>query len=150
MLRKAKLKDAEEIYSLINFWAKRKRVLERSLNYIYENIRDFWVYEKNKKIIGACALHIIGWQDLAEIKSLVVKKNHQNKGIGKQLVKACINEAKELGVKKIFVLTFIGDFFKKMGFKKIRKTRLPQKIWSECVNCVYFPECKEEAFILKV
>ncbi len=150
MLRKARIEDAPYIYSLISFWAQKKKVLERSLNYIYENIRDFWVYEKNNKIIGVCALHIIGWNSLAEIKSLVVKRNYQYKGIGRELVKACIDEAKTLGTKKVFALTFVGNFFKKMGFKKINKNKLPHKIWSDCVNCIYFPECKEEAFILKI
>ena len=150
MLRKAKVTDAEKIYRLIAFWAKRGKVLPRPLNYIYEHIRSFWVYQEKKRIVGTCALHIVGWEDLAEIKSLVVVKEYQRKGIGKKLVHACIEEAKSLGIKRVFALTFVGAFFRRLGFKKISKEKLPHKIWSECVTCPYFPHCKEKAFILKI
>jgi amino-acid N-acetyltransferase len=95
-------------------------------------------------------LHAIGWQDLGEIKSLVVEKKFQNQKIGSSLVKKCLDEAKELGVKKVFALTFVPHFFKKLGFKEIEMKQLPTKIWSDCVNCVYFPNCKEKAVTIKI
>ncbi len=150
MLRKANIKDAKSIYSLIGEWARKNVVLSRSLNYIYEHIRDYWVFEYKGKIIGVCGLHIVGWQNLGEIKSLVVDKKYHKRGIGKVLVKACIEEAKSLKIKNIFALTFIPSFFKKFGFKKINKNRLPHKIWSDCLNCVFFPHCKEEAVMLQL
>ena len=149
MIRKAVIGDAEKIYSLIHFWAKKRKVLKRSLNAIYEDIRDFWIYENKGKIIGCCALHIVGWQDMAEIKSLVVAKTQQGKGIGTKLVKKCLAEAKTLGIKQIFALTFVPKFFKNLEFKTIDKNQLPHKIWSDCVNCFYFPNCDEQAVILK-
>lgn len=150
MIRKAKISDAEDIYKIIQDWAKKGRLLERSLNYIYENIRDFWVYEYKGKIVGCCALHIVGWENLAEIKSLAVKKEYQNKGIGKQLVLKCIKEAKELGIKKVFALTFIPSFFIKLKFVPFKREELPHKIWSDCINCVFFPNCHEEAVIYTI
>ena len=110
MIRKAKLSDAKGIRSLINYWSKKGKVIDRSLNYVYENIRDFWVYEEKNKIIGCCALHVLGWQDLGEIKSLGVSKTAQKKGIGKKLVNKCLEEAKLLGVTNIFALTFVPSF----------------------------------------
>jgi amino-acid N-acetyltransferase len=150
MIRKAKISDAKQLYALINSWAKKGKVLERSLNYLYEAIRDFWVYEDKRKIVGCCALHVVGWQDLGEIKSLVVAKKYQGRGIGKQLVEKCLQEARSLGIKNIFALTFVTSFFKKLGFKAINRKDLPHKIWSDCVNCVYFPDCHEEALIFKL
>ncbi|MDP2924549.1 MAG: N-acetyltransferase [Candidatus Omnitrophota bacterium] len=150
MIRKAKITDTNDIHTLINSWAKQGKVLERPLNYIYENIRDFWVYEDKKKIVGCCALHIIGWQELAEIKSLVVAKKFQHKRIGSKLVAKCIKEAKSLAIKKVFALTFVPHFFKKIGFEAIDMKELPHKIWSDCVNCVYFPDCQEKAVIIKI
>lgn len=147
MIRKAKITDAKDIYSLINTWAKKGHVLERPLNYIYENIRDFWLLEQQKKIIACCALHVIGWQDLGEVKSLIVDKKFHNKGFGAKLVGQCIREAKNLGLKKVFALTFVPQFFKKVGFREIEMKELPHKIWSDCVNCVYFPNCRETAVI---
>ncbi len=147
MLRKAKIKDAKEIYNLLANFAKKGLLLVRPLNYIYENLRDFWIYEKNSRVIACCSLHIVGWQDLAEVKSLAVKDAYHKKGIGSKLVNQCLNEAKEIGIKKVFALTYAPEFFKKLGFKPTKKSSLPHKIWSECVNCPYFPDCKETALI---
>lgn len=134
---------------MINYFAKDVKVLPRALSYIYENIRDFWVVEDDREIIGCVALHII-WEDLAEIKSLVVKQSYHGQGIGSKLVKVAIKEAGEYEVKKIFVLTYIPEYFFKFGFKPIDKSELPHKIWADCINCPKFPDCKEEALIKEV
>lgn len=146
MIRKARIEDIKQIQELINFFAGQDLMLPRSLNELYDNIRDYWVCAENKKIIGCCALHIC-WQDLAEIKSLAVKKEKQKKGRGGQLVSACIDEAKELGARKIFVLTYKPDYFRKLGFRRIRYSDLPHKIWAECINCPKFPNCQEIAMV---
>ena len=104
-------------------------MLPRSLNELYESMRDFWVAEENNKVVGCCALHI-SWDDLAEIKSLAVAKNRQGKGIARELVLACLDEAKKLGAKRIFALTYKPDYFKKFGFKRIKNADLPHKIWA--------------------
>jgi amino-acid N-acetyltransferase len=145
-IRKALISDVKPIYKLINEYAKKGQMLPRSLNELYENIRDFFVAEENGEISGVCALHIL-WEDLAEIRSLIVKKEFQKKGIAIKLVKECLIEASQLGVKKVFVLTYIPNFFKKLGFKEIDKSKLPQKIWGDCVKCPKFPECDEVALI---
>ena len=150
MLRKAKINDAKQIHSLINYYAAKNLMLSRSLNEIYENIRDFWVYKEGGKIIGCCGLHIVGWESLAEIKSLAVDKRRQKKEIGKNMVDNCLKEAKELKVKNVFVLTYAPNFFKKFGFKKISKRKFPHKVWTECYKCPKFPNCDEEALIKKI
>jgi len=142
MIRKAKIKDIKQIQELIGCFARLDVMLPRSLNELYENIRDFWVYEEKGKVVGCAALHI-SWDDLAEIKSLAVVKNKQGKGIGRDLAAACLAEAKVMGAKKIFVLTYKPEFFKKLGFKRIKQSALPHKIWAECINCSKFPNCRE-------
>lgn len=149
MIRKATIKDIKQIQNLINYFAKLDLMLPRSLNELYENLRDFWVAQDNHRIIGCCALHI-SWDDLAEIKSLAVDKCMQNKGIGRKLVLACLDEAKRMGAKKIFVLTYTPDFFKRFGFKGISNSKLPHKIWAECINCSKFPDCQETALLKKL
>jgi len=148
MIRKAKIKDIKQIQDLIAVFAKKDLMLPRSLNELYENIRDFWVFDDKGKISGCCALHI-SWDDLAEVKSLAVVKNKQGKGIGRDLVLACLAEAEVMGSKKVFALTYKPDFFKKLGFKRIKHDALPHKIWAECINCCKFPNCQEIA-LLKV
>lgn len=141
-IRKAKVKDAMEIFNILQHFALREVLLPRSLNSIYENIRDFFVYEENGEIVGVGSLHIY-WEDLAEIKSLAVKEEYQNKNIGSQIVKACLEEAKNIGIKKVFALTYVPGFFEKIGFKVTDKSLFPQKVWTECIHCVKFNDCKE-------
>ncbi len=149
MIRKALIQDIKQIQSLINYFAKKDIMLPRSLNELYDNIRDFWVFEDEHKVIGCCALHVC-WQDLAEIKSLAVDKSKQRMGIGKKLVDACIAEAKEMGASKIFALTYQPGFFKKFAFKKTSTASLPHKVWAECINCPKFPDCQETAMVKKI
>jgi amino-acid N-acetyltransferase len=146
MIRKAKIKDIKQIQGLIGYFAKQDVMLPRSLNELYENIRDFWVDEDKGKISGCAALHI-SWDDLAEIKSLAVAKNKQGRGLGLDLVLACLAEAQVMGAKRIFVLTYKPEFFKQLGFKKIKQNALPHKIWAECINCCKFPNCQEIALL---
>ncbi|MDD4939057.1 MAG: N-acetyltransferase [Candidatus Omnitrophica bacterium] len=148
MIRKARIGDIKQIQALINSFAKKDLMLPRSLNELYENIRDFWVYEVNRKVAGCCALHI-SWEDLAEIKCLAVAELKHGRGVGRELVTACLEEAKELGAKKIFVLTYRPAYFQRFGFKRIKNSCLPHKIWAECINCCKFPNCQEIA-LLKV
>ena len=145
-IRKAKPKDAVAIHELINFYAKEGLLLPVSLNNLYDNIRDFWVYEQKGEILGCCALHIT-WEDLAEIRCLAVKREAQKRGIGKSLVLRCLEEAKEFELKRVFVLTYQVEFFKKLGFKEIDKNLLPHKVWTDCLNCPKFPTCDETAMI---
>ncbi|MCE5194575.1 MAG: N-acetyltransferase [Nitrospiraceae bacterium] len=148
-IRKASTTDVKQIQKLVNDFAKKEEMLPRSLNDLYESIRDIFVCEENKKLKGVCALHIL-WEDLAEIRSLAVSKESQCKGIGNKLLKTCLKEAKHLGIKRIFALTYHSGFFKKNGFKDIDKAKLPQKIWGDCLRCPRFPECDEDAVILEL
>lgn len=149
MIRKAAIDDIKDMQELINFYAKADRMLPRSLNELYENIRDFFVYEEGGKILGCCALHV-AWENLAEIKSLAVEESKQKKGIGVMLVKEALSDAKKLKVKRVFALTYVPLFFEKLGFKRIEHAELPHKIWSECIKCVKFPDCAENALALDI
>jgi len=145
-IRKAKIKDVPEIQQLINSYVQEGKLLPRSLSDLYEEIRDFFVAELNGKIIGCCALHVV-WEDLAEVKSLAVTKEMTKQGIGTKLLEEAINSARELEINKIFVLTYVSDFFRQFGFKLVDKSTLPHKIWGECIKCVHFPNCNEEALV---
>ena len=146
-IRKAKLNDVEQIHKLINHYAQNDLMLPRSLNEIYESLRDFWIFDSKEKICGCCALHIVGWDNMAEIKCFAVEGASQKKGVGAKFIKICLKEAGALGIKKVFVLTYIADYFKRFGFQDIDKAKLPQKIWAECCNCPKFPNCNEVALI---
>jgi amino-acid N-acetyltransferase len=145
-IEKATVRDAKHIHSLINRFAKKDEMLPRSLNEIYENIQNFFICSFRGKIIGTSALHIM-WETLAEIRSIAVLEKFQNQGIGKKLITECLKEAKKLGVKKVFILTYNPEYFKNIGFKDIDKDSLPHKIWGDCLKCPKFPKCEEVAVI---
>jgi len=144
MIRGATIRDVKTMQRLINYYAKKDEMLPRSLSELYDNLRNYLVYESKGKILGCCALHVC-WHNLGEIKSLAVQKTRQKQGIGKKLLLKCLADAKKLKLKKIFVLTYKPLYFKKFGFKDIDKSELPHKIWSECIKCVKFPNCDEIA-----
>ncbi|MFC1501520.1 N-acetyltransferase [Elusimicrobiota bacterium] len=141
-IRSAKVTDAKTIHALIRHYAEKKEMLHRPINDIYENIQGFAVCEDNDKVV-ACAGLYIAWEDLAEIKALVVDESYQKKGIGKKLIAFLESRAKELKIAKIFALTFKPPFFEKNNYKVISKEVLPHKIWGECVKCHLFPDCGE-------
>lgn len=145
-IRGARVSDVPVIQEVVNFYAKKGMMIPRSLSEICENIRDFFVYEEEYEIIGVCNLKVY-WNALGEICSLAVKEKAIGRGIGTKLIKRCISEAKKVEIKKVFLLTYIPEFFLKKGFKRIDKSELPQKIWNECIKCVKFPDCDEIALI---
>ncbi len=147
--KKASVKDAKSIHSLVNKFAKKDDMLPRSLNEIYENIRDFIICTVDDSMIAVSALHIL-WEDLAEVRSVAVRKKYQGMGIGRKLIKQCLKEAKALGIGKIFALTYNPDFFTEQGFENIDKNSLPHKIWGECLKCHKFPECDESAVMIEI
>jgi len=147
MIRKPLVAEVSEIKSLIEPFVKEGMILPRSLHSIYTTIRDFWVDSRDADsslITGCSALHIV-WEDLAEIRTLAVRKEFQKSGVGASLVDACLKDARDLGVKKVFTLTYIPEFFQKAGFQEVDKAKLPNKIWGDCIHCQYFPDCREIA-----
>jgi amino-acid N-acetyltransferase len=147
--RKATIRDVKAIHRLVNKFASKNDMLPRSLNEIYENIRDFLVCSDNGTIVATSALHIL-WEDLAEIRSVAVSKKYQGLGIGKKLIKQSLKEASVLGIKRVFALTYFPDYFKQFGFKDVDKNDLPHKIWGECLKCHKFPECDEAAVLFEI
>ena len=126
MLRKASIKDIKSIHSIVNSATAKGEMLARSLGELYDNMRDYFVYEERGKVIGAGALHIC-WEDLAEIRSLCVTESSRGKGIGRMLVEACMEEARELNIAKVFLLTYQEEFFGKCGFTLVDKKNCHKK-----------------------
>jgi amino-acid N-acetyltransferase len=149
MVRKAKINDVKIIFKFIEGFAAKGDMLQRPVSEIYNTLRDFYVYEDNDVILGTCALHVC-WEDLAEVRSLAVDESAKEKGIGRALIEACIEDAKTLGVAKLFALTYQEGFFKKFGFEVIDMKILPHKIWTDCIKCGKFPECDETAVMLEL
>ena len=149
-IRKAVIHDVPSIHKILNHYANKDFLLPRSLSELYDHIRDYFVLEDgdNRQLIqGVCGLGIC-WDDLAEIRSLAVTEDQQGKGSGSRLVEMCLKEARSLGLKRVFVLTYVPGFFKMLGFNEVDKSILPHKIWSDCLKCPKFPNCDETALMI--
>lgn len=149
MISKARLKEIPEIHRLLAEYSGQWNILPRSLSELYSFVRDFFVYREDGAgpILGVAALHVF-WEDLGEIRSLMVIPVHQGRGIGSRLVKSCLEEARSLGLKQIFVLTDRLDFFLRFGFKEFPREKLHPRIWADCVKCLKFPDCDEVPMVL--
>jgi len=148
-VRSAKIGDAKAVYSLVSFYAEREKMLFRSMADIYENLQSFSVAELGGRVVGCCCLQVV-WSDLAEIKSLAVEQTSTGGGAGKMLVSAALEQARELGLPRVFAFTLEPEFFEKMGFEIVDKDTLPMKVWSDCAKCPKQQNCDETAVIKAV
>ncbi len=145
-VEKARISDVPQMQKLINCFAEKGDMLPRALSEIYENIRDFLVIREGEQPVACVALHFY-WDDLAELRTLVVNEESQQQGLGGQLVETCLKEARDFGIPSIFCLTYKPSFFEKFGFRQVDKAELPRKVWAECYRCPKFPNCDEVGMI---
>ena len=141
-IREAKVRDAESICELVNHYAEQGKMLHRSLQSVYESLREFRVAEREGRLLGCVAVDIF-WSDLAEIKSLAVADSFRGQGVGSALLVAGIDDAARYGVEKLFALTYEQGFFARHGFSVIDRDQLPEKVWRECFACDKLSCCDE-------
>jgi amino-acid N-acetyltransferase len=128
-IRRARIADVRKIKALVDSDAGRV-LLEKELVTLYEDMQEFWVADSGGEVLGCGALHVL-WEDLAEIRTLAVDKRARGKGIGHSLVRRLVELAIELGLRRIFVLTFETHFFARHGFVEIDGTPVSQEVYEE-------------------
>jgi amino-acid N-acetyltransferase len=146
-IRAARVEDVESMRALIDRYAAEDRMLSRSRDFLLEHLRDFLVAETDGAFAGCCALAVLT-PDLAEVRSLAVLPEAGGRGIGKALVDACVAEARRLGLRRVFALTLVPEFFERCGFTLTSLGRLPEKSASECPVCPKRSACDEHAMLL--
>jgi amino-acid N-acetyltransferase len=146
MIRPATIHDVPRIQEIINSHAELGRMLFKNYAQLYEDMRDFVVYEYGHDVVGCCALGIV-WADLVEVRSLAVDEQFRGRGIGRRLVEWCIDEARRLQIRRIMSLTYEQAFFAKLGFEVVPKETLPLKVWSDCIRCPKRDGCDEIAMV---
>jgi amino-acid N-acetyltransferase len=145
IVRPARLTDVPALHALIGTFAEQKLMLPRPMAELYENVRDFLVAEAEPGGLAGCTAVHIDTSTIGELKALAVAQSAQGRGVGRALVQHGLLAARELGLQRLFCLTYQVDFFDKMGFTKVDRSRLPDKVWSECVRCHRFLDCDEVA-----
>ncbi|AXB49198.1 N-acetylglutamate synthase [Amycolatopsis albispora] len=129
LVRRALIADVRRIKELVDADAGRV-LLEKDLVTLYESVQEFWVTEVDGEVVGAGALHVL-WEDLAELRTIVVGKRARGKGIGHALVARLIQHAVDLGLRRLFVLTFETSFFAGHGFREIDGAPVSQEVYEE-------------------
>jgi amino-acid N-acetyltransferase len=146
LIRRAGVGDVAGIAALVNENAERGRMLHRSPGDLFERCRDFRVAVDEDGLAGCCGLRII-WADLAEVYALAVRSDRRGAGLGGKLVEAVVEDARELGVRRVMALTYEDGFFGRRGFRVVDRLNLPMKVWSECVLCPKNRACDEIAVV---
>lgn len=146
-VRPASVGDVPRIAEIVNDFAERGRMLHRSHADLFEDIRDYQVAARKDRVIGVVGLRIM-WSNLAEVYALAVTPEAQGMGLGKRLVLSVVDEAEQLGIKRVFSLTYEREFFERCGFHVVdRHAMLPLKVWSECHRCPKNQACDEIAMV---
>ena len=160
-IQKAQIRDVEEILELVNGFAASNLMLPRGPQYLFENIRDFVIAsdrnvpvysmmgtrEELHLIVACGSMHVL-WEDIAEIRALAIHPDYQHLGLGSKLVAFMKEEAKKLGIKRLFTFTLTEDFFHTLGFRRQNRKELPPKVWGECTRCPKYFKCDEIGMVL--
>jgi amino-acid N-acetyltransferase len=167
-VRPAAIHDVPEIHHLLEIYAAQGNLLPRTMSEIYRHLRDFFVIEMdphplpspasgrggvgslthNKRgRIAACGALEIFTEDLCEVRSLVVDDAYKGKNFGRAMVERLLEEARTIGLRRVMALTYVPEFFHKLGFETVAKDTLPEKVWSVCVKCYKFNSCDEIAVL---
>jgi amino-acid N-acetyltransferase len=132
VVRPAKTMDVKSIRALVDSYAPGQMLAKETVT-LYESVQEFVVAELDGVIVGCGALHIL-WEDLAEVRTMAVKKELNRQGIGHKILEAIIKRAGELGVEKIFCLTFQTEFFGSHGFEVIEGTPVDPQVYAELLR----------------
>ncbi|AZS14429.1 N-acetyltransferase [Paenibacillus lutimineralis] len=146
--RRATLEDVEQLYLLIDDYARKGIMLPRSRKVLERLINDFVVTEVDGAVVGCGSLCKLG-DELVEIRSLGIAEGYKGQGLGSMLVKQLVEEARVQGIPKVMALTYEVSFFLKNGFNVVEKEIFPEKVWTDCVNCSKQHACDEIA-VLKI
>ncbi|MCX6434567.1 MAG: amino-acid N-acetyltransferase [Actinomycetes bacterium] len=132
-IRPARSTDVKGIRKLIDTYAPQRRLLSKETVTLYESVQEFSVAVENGEIVGCGAIHVL-WEDLAEVRTVAVAENLRRQGVGHKIMEAVIQRAREIGVKRIFCLTFETEFFGKHGFEEIQGTPVDPEVYAQLLH----------------
>ncbi|NQU36308.1 MAG: amino-acid N-acetyltransferase [Actinobacteria bacterium] len=132
-IRRARTKDVRRIRELVDLYSQDRRLLSKATVSLYEDVPDFLVAEQDGYVVGCGALHVI-WEDLAEVRTLGVDPTHSGQGVGRLLLDELVIRARQIGVERVFVLTFEVDFFRRAGFVEIVGTPVDHQVFEQLLQ----------------
>ncbi|HUR75491.1 MAG TPA: amino-acid N-acetyltransferase [Sporichthya sp.] len=136
-IRRARTGDVREIQQFIDAYADDKILLSKPTVQLYEDVQEFWIAEREspagKNVVGCGALHVM-WEDLAEVRTLAVAPSERGTGVGHLLLGRLVDVARELGVRRVFCLTFEVDFFTRHGFRQIDGVPIDHEVFEQILQ----------------
>jgi amino-acid N-acetyltransferase len=132
-VRPARTSDVKAIRELVDSYAAPGQMLSKETVTLYESVQEFVVAEKDGIVIGCGALHVL-WEDLAEVRTVAVAQQFHKQGIGHLILNEIIRRAREIGIKRIFCLTFQTQFFGSIGFKEIEGTPVEPDVYAQLLR----------------
>jgi amino-acid N-acetyltransferase len=132
-VRPARTSDIKAIHKLIVDFASGGRMLQKETVTLYESVQEFMVAIEDGQVVGCGALHVL-WEDLAEVRSVAITENLRGNGIGNQILERIIDRARELGLSRIFCLTFETKFFGRHGFEEIQGTPVEPEVYAQLLK----------------
>jgi len=145
-VRPARSEDIASLQVLLNHYASMGELLPRTKTDITNNLEHFRVIEDDGKVVACGSLEHFT-ETLAEIRSLMVAADIKRGGLGRKIVENLLVTAQQRNVERVMALTYVPEFFHKLGFKTVNKDIFPEKIWGICVNCYKFHNCDEIAVL---
>ena len=133
IIRRARTADVRDIRRLVDTYTADRRLLSKATVALYEDMQELWVAERDSAVVGCGAVHVM-WEDLAEIRTVAVDPDHRGQKIGHRVVTALLDTARDLGVRRVFVLTFETTFFGSFGFVPIDGTPVPHDVYEQLLR----------------
>jgi amino-acid N-acetyltransferase len=132
-IRPAHTSDIKGIRQLIDSYSPQGRLLTKETVTLYESVQEFTVAIDGNEVVGCGALHVL-WEDLAEVRTVAVTEKLRGQGVGHQILESIISRSKEIGIKRLFCLTFETEFFGRHGFQIIEGTPVAPEIYDELLR----------------
>jgi amino-acid N-acetyltransferase len=132
-VRRARTADVHAVRALVDTYTGDRRLLSKATVVLYEDVQEFHVVEDDGDVIACGALHVM-WEDLAEVRTLAVAPSHHGRGVGSALLKRLLEAARELGVSRVFCLTFETEFFARHGFDVVSDVPVDPAVAAELLQ----------------
>ena len=132
-VRRARTADVPGIRALVDANTAERRLLEKATVTLYEDVQEFWVAEADGAVVGCGALHVL-WDDLAEVRTVATDPALRRRGVGHAVIEKLTEQARELGIGRLFCLTFEVDFFTRHGFDVIEGTPVEVEVYEELLK----------------
>lgn len=133
VVRRARTPDVSAIAALVGSYADQRILLDKARVTLFEDVQEFWVAERAGTVVGCGALHVL-WEDLAEVRTLAVAPTARRGGVGGAVLVRLLQTARELGLSRVFCLTFEVEFFTSHGFREIVGTPVAPEVYAELLQ----------------